>query len=62
VRVEGESGLLDCVPGGVDDGAVDLHQEHVGLVVLGAVQEGGECLRFRRNVSWRQSPQSQFSR
>ena len=40
--VEGGSGLLDGVPGGVDDGAVDLHNEHLGLVVLEDVQEGGE--------------------
>ena len=53
---------VEGVTGGVDDGAVDLHHEHFGLVVLGDVQEGGECWRFRRNASWRQSPQSQLSR
>jgi hypothetical protein len=62
VGVEGGSGLLDGVPGGVDDGAVDLHNEHSGLVVLEDVQEGGECWRLRRNASWRQYPQSQLSR
>ena len=62
--IEGGSGLLDGVPGGVDDGAVGgqlvhvgLHNEHFGAVGLEDVQGGGECCR-----SWRQSPQSRLPR
>ena len=57
--IEGGSGLLDSVPGGVGGQLVHvgLHNEHFGAVGLEDVQGGGECCR-----SWRQSPQSQFSR
>jgi hypothetical protein len=51
------SGLLDGVPGGVDDGAVGgqlvhigLHNKHLGVE---DVHGGGECCQ-----SWRQTPQS----
>jgi hypothetical protein len=48
--IEGRSGLLDGVHGGVDDGAVGgqllhvgLHDEHFGAVGLEDVHGGGEC-------------------
>ena len=58
--IEGRLGLLDGVPGGVDDEAVGsqlvhvgLHNDHSGAVGFEDVQGGGECCQ-----SWRQTPQS----
>jgi hypothetical protein len=52
VGIEGKVGLLDCVPGGMDDGAIGgqlvhvaLHNEHLVAVGLEDVQGGGECCR-----------------
>ena len=57
--VAGRSGLLDSVLEG-DIGSqlvhVGLHSEHIGSVVLGDVQEGGECRRSQRTGTLRQSP------
>ena len=71
---DGGSGLLDSVPEGVDEGAIGgqlvhvdlhgsaLHDEHFGSAVLNDVLEGGDCGRFQRSASPRQSPQSWLSR
>ena len=67
--VEGGPGLvldnvLDVPDGDIGGQLVHfgLHSEHIGSVVLGNVQEGGECRRSQRTGTSRQSPQSRLSR
>ena len=67
--VEGGPGLvldnvLDVPEGDIGGQLVHfcLHSEHIGSVVLGNVQESGECQRSQRTGTLRQSPQSRLSR